>query len=236
MIILTIICLYYVSVTNSLLTLGCGVSAAGYQMCGTTTRLAQLSDRYTVYFQTCSAPEPATECCSPDSQHISSANWLVNDSSPTTLHHNSSHFWVGNCNKCKISVLQGQQRHRKSGMVHYCSTPAKAVPKGDHPHEAQKMFSHIFFIAMRKHSRSIQMARKRPWLVWSFNGRPTRNRCHCRVCVIIRLSTRAMCHRLCETTHARDITVRSAGNVVRPKPDQPDWWCRPCIYKHMQSS
>ena len=53
---------------------------------------------------------------------------------------------------------------------------------------AEKNFSHVFS-AMRKRSRNIKMAvlgKKRPWLLWSFNGRPTtrtRNRCHCRVCI-----------------------------------------------------
>ena len=46
---------------------------------------------------------------------------------------------------------------------------------------AGENFSHVFL----ERSRSIQMAvlgKKRPWLLWSFNGRPTtrtRNRCHC---------------------------------------------------------
>ena len=31
---------------------------------------------------------------------------------------------------------------------------------------------------------------------------------------------------LCVTTRVRDIIIRSAGKVVRPKPDQPDRWCR----------
>ena len=48
--------------------------------------------------------------------------------------------------------------------------------------ERGKNFSHVFS-AMRKRSRSIKMAvlgKKIPWLLWSFNGRPTtrtRNRC-----------------------------------------------------------
>ena len=34
--------------------------------------------------------------------------------------------------------------------------------------------------------------------------------------------------RLCVTTRARDIIIRSAGKVVRPKPDQPDRRRRLC--------
>ena len=88
---------------------------------------------------------------------------------------------------------QGRQRHRKGGTAHNRSTPPKAVPAGvlcvRRGVKRGKKFSHVF-LAMRKRSRSIQTAvlgKKRPWLVWSINGRPrtrTRNRCHCRVCVI----------------------------------------------------
>jgi len=90
----------YISWSISLLTLGCGVLAAGYHVCGTTARFAQLGDRYTVYFQTCSAPDSRTQCCSPDSQYISSA-WLVkNGTNQTSLSHNISHFWVSLRMKC----------------------------------------------------------------------------------------------------------------------------------------
>ena len=48
-----------------------------------------------------------------------------------------------------------------------------------------KIFSHVF-LAMRKRSRSIKMAvlgKKRPWLLWSFNDRPTTRTRNSRVCI-----------------------------------------------------
>ena len=102
-----------ISWSISLLTLGYGVLAAGYHVCGTTARFAQLGDRYIVYFHTCSAPDPRTQCCSPDSQYISSA-WLVkNGTNQTSLSHNISHFWVSLRMKCSdicvcaISTVSG---------------------------------------------------------------------------------------------------------------------------------
>ena len=105
-----------------------------------------------------------------------------------------------------MSHLQGRQRHKRSGTAHYCSALWKAVFGGavcvDRGAKCWsvcakrgKIFSHVF-LAMRKRSRSIKMVvlgKKRPWLLWSFNGRPTtrtRNGCHCRVCK----------RRLCVTT------------------------------------
>ena len=79
-------------------------------------------------------------------------------------------------------------------------------------------FSHVF-LAMRKHFRSIQIAvlgKKRPWLVWSFNGSPELGR----ETDAIAESAYTIERRLCVS--ACDIIIRSAGKVVQPKPDQPD--------------
>ena len=106
-----------ISWSISLLTLGYGVLAAGYHVCGTTARFAQLGDRYIVYFHTCSAPDPRTQCCSPDSQYISSA-WLVkNGTNQTSLSHNISYFWVGKYNKSVCYAIQYTYKRMRSVWV-----------------------------------------------------------------------------------------------------------------------
>ena len=92
----------------------------------------------------------------------------------------------------QYTLWQGRQRHKRSGR----SALRKAVPGGRSacwqrreapicPRKARKKFSHVF-LAMRKRSRSIKMAvlgKKRPWLLWSFNGRPTTRTRNSRVCI-----------------------------------------------------
>ena len=57
------------------------------------------------------------------------------------------------------------------------------------PHEAWKFFCVCIFSDEEALSciQTAILGKKRHWLVWRINGRPTtrtRNRCHCRVCVI----------------------------------------------------
>ena len=111
------------------------------------------------------------------------------------------------CVHACVKGLQGRQRHRKGGTAHNRSAPPKAVPggapcvcRGDkrqsvcvkrssvRAKRGKKIFACIF--SDEEALSCIQTAvlgKKRPWLVWSINGRPrtkTRNRCQCRVCVI----------------------------------------------------
>ena len=122
-----------------------------------------------------------------------------------------------------VNIIQGRQRHRKGGTAHNRSTPLKAVPGGalcvggakcrSVRAKRGKKFSHVF-LAKRKRSRSIQTAvlgKKRPWLVWSINGRPRK----------LGRETDAIAESVL-------LIIWSARKVVRPKPDQPDWRRRHC--------
>ena len=73
-----------------------------------------------------------------------------------------------------ILLLQGRQRHKRSGTAHahYRSALRKAVPGGAlRVGSGARSVEKIFRMPMRKRSRSIKMAvlgKKRPWLLVEF--------------------------------------------------------------------